>query len=573
MYTFELNIGSYATPSVGGGWIAATPEFNKCTFSRKRGLDNLQIRDTLEGSLIFNGTQASALYSLRFSNYLTVGIRLKISGVVKLTGKLDLAGKYDTKANKAELKFSNDDQYNKVLANLNKEKSFTFSGWADTITVEYTTTQDKQGQEFEDGYSGSYEAPDAYYADNGSEQPNAWDSGTTYSQGNLVGDAADRRWGGDFDNCFVRHSGRNYVSKINNNLGNTPTGATDANWILLGDPPTNIQTYTQERGAFDFGSATYDETNDYWKKASTDTDTYSINQRAVKLFDVFEEMLSEIDSSIEIYETTSGANTGLCTYIEDNFSNLEYLFYYSFENSPKIKLQEILDIFKVLFRCEWTIKDNIFLFVHPSERPSAVGIDSYYNITTYLSKDWTRYEQEQDIQDKLKYERVAIGESSYEDFDVQELEYANEFQNTDEISLNIGTDYKRQYNSSDGRLLLAATTEDGGTTWDLYNQTGVNSGETEFNGGLAASKLITNFYLTYGTPFGSLTWNSGNYTPSQKRNRRVQFNLPIVDPTIFDFDYLIQTSIEQSGLSDLKLELLEVNVKLDGSMAEIIGVY
>ena len=112
MYSFELNIGSLASPVSGGGWVAVNPEFNKASIDYSIEDEEIFARKKLTGNIQFLYTEFTSLDLLRQA-VAKCPVRLKKSSTVIFEGELDLWGDY--KENICGLKVSSDDRYTLLL--------------------------------------------------------------------------------------------------------------------------------------------------------------------------------------------------------------------------------------------------------------------------------------------------------------------------------------------------------------------------------------------------------------------------------------------------------------------------
>lgn len=116
-YTFEINIGSVATPVEGGGWVEVQP-LKVGNMGKKEESYYLFFRDFISGDIQFYSDVDYALRTLVAGGCLEIGIRIKYLSVVAITGVLSLAvannetqgiGTYEVK--------TETDQYTTILQN------------------------------------------------------------------------------------------------------------------------------------------------------------------------------------------------------------------------------------------------------------------------------------------------------------------------------------------------------------------------------------------------------------------------------------------------------------------------
>lgn len=576
MYTIELDIGSWTTPVIGSGYISANPIRSDCQIKKEQEKGQLIVRKNMTGDLMFYGSEMLVLKSLFDAGNIYCGIKVYWDSEEAISGSLNLFGRYNTQQNLAWLQFTADDRYAKIKASMSMESSTKGIEQIGTTICyqQHTSWNDFLGQDFEDGYGpGTHIVPDGYVLVSAGSTPAAWDETKTYSHGYLVGDAGNHLWEGSWDDCFCSYGGRNYISRINNNLNHTPSGATDFYWWILDEDPGNVYKYGQERMDFNEeganGTATWDEDNDWWYQENGDSDTYDYLINARRLFDILEAMLAYIDPTIEIYFETDGANTGFLQYVEDNHPNSLDIYWKDLgdvDGSSKLKLSEILDFYKNQFNVDWRFEGDIFVFRHPSELPSTLGTDPEYDLTNYFGKDWTTYEAKTEIQDRINKEIISFGEiRAADDFNTQELAYDNTFDTSKEYKHNFETDIKHAFVENDKQLMFAVV-EDG----ELYVQaaTGLISGESEYNGYLAASYAFNNYYRTGGRPFATATLNTNEteYSLTTKRQKEYLIKVPYFYTDQIDQEtYLIKTTLGN-------MQVTAIVVKLNGEITEITAM-
>lgn len=564
MYTVQLNIGSLASPSISGGWIDVECIYVNSTLSKAKE-DDWRTRKNIDGDFIFYSDQYTALKTLKDANNLQVGCKLIYDSVEQVEGQLSLLGKWDRRYSICELGFVQDDLYNKIKANLTKEVSLNTS--FTIIEHDFTSQTRERGQAVEFAGSPSFTSWD-YYSNCGQTSPSAWATATDYTAALQSSSSPNRMYStnaGDFDNCYVQKGGSWYAC-IQDHTSSASTepgvgGSWATYWIRVEEP----YSFKQEYADFEFTGSTWVEASDEWQKANCSTGSYTQTMYGKKVFDLLEDILQDIDATIEIYETTSGADTGFCPYIETNYPNLLYLFHRSYEDEPKISLQSILDFYKVTFNCEWNLEGNIFVFRHETEKPSSLGVGSPYDLTNYESTDWSNKVTQNSVIDEVKRETWEFSESNYTDFNTIEIEYDNSYEGVNEHSHNFRTDIKHALIDEDGDYIIAATYSSG---WNLYNQVGIISGETVYNGGLSTSRCVYEHHQE-GRPFATYEdWTAESdqvLSLTKKRNEEVRLQVPFREIISQNIDnYLFKTSIGN-------IEVMEISVPLDGSFAEIKG--
>jgi hypothetical protein len=569
MYSFELNIGSWATPTVGGGWVASSCFYDNAKLINQRDGESLRFIKKLTGQLKFYGTEYDALVTLS-ADYLQVPLRIKIDSTVIFTGNIQLFGKSNTLAKTADLSVADEnDLYTKIKANLNMKFPNTGNQATSTsFTIEWDTWQDHLGQGFLDGIIGTNIPPDDYAeTEETVASIAAWDSGKAYIEAQEIDTDL---WQGDFADCFSRKNSKSYVCIQSNTNKDPETEPTY--WALLDN--AGFAGYKQERGDFnnEDGDFTYDSVNYYYHRASLTTGAFSrVMNKAFRVFSIIKECLRKISTDIDIYETTGGGNTGFFPYLENIHlgSNGGYLFYHYFSDKineiEDITLNDLLEFVKICFDAEWKIEGTTFVFRHISEAPSNVGAAAIYDFTTYKNKDWTVYDQETKIEDKIQKETWKIGDSQKQDFENIEVVYENDYENNKDFSTNFETDIKWFLTKDSGKAIVLCYKL--ASIYYMKNTTGFLSGELAYNGYLAPGNLF-NDHLKDARPFatGMLINNDTEYNFTKKKNTVVNLKYPVFDFEDLDIEnYLIAT---HNG----NLFVEEININLSDGIAEIKAV-
>ena len=169
MYSFEINIGSLSAPVLGSGWLAVTPVYRSGAFD-KSVEDLVRVRTKISGNFTFLGAEFTAINSL---DTLQIPFRIKVKGTVRFTGYLSRQGKYNSKGKKATLTVQPDDQYVKILQNIDAELDLS-GRFYHNVTQDYVSEIYLLGAGIAAGGAGPVTTPDEYSVC-GSEIPAAWD--------------------------------------------------------------------------------------------------------------------------------------------------------------------------------------------------------------------------------------------------------------------------------------------------------------------------------------------------------------------------------------------------------------
>jgi hypothetical protein len=576
MYSFYLNIGSWTTPVIGSGYILAHPFYSKCQLVKAKDGESQRYKNELKGGLIFHDNEAIKLKSLS-ANALYCGLKVVYNSSDIWEGELQLIGKYNSQSDICELEaIESETLYSKIKANLSMKWPQTgMDATGNSWSLEFTSWSDHLGQGFLDGVTGfvNVEPDDYSESTEGITDIAAWDNAKAYLPAQIYEHPDDDTvdyYMGSFEFCFASILTARYVciqANTNKNPSTEPTY-----WKLLDN--AGFTSYRQERSDFDTDPTSFqwDEVNKYWYKASIVTDDYTRQMnKSYRLYSILYDILHRIDISIEIYETTSGLNTGFIPYLEAIHSGTNgcYLMYHFFSNNEKpiedITFQDILDFMKVMFNMDWKLEGNIFIFRYESERPSTVGSDPEYDLTDCFNNDWTIWDEDSKIEDKIYKETFKIGTSQDQEFEVQEIVYDNKFDQNKDFTSNFETDIKTFLVGNSGKCIVMCYKD--GSIYYLKNANGFLSGVSEYNGYLSIANCF-NSHLRVGRPFakGTLQSNSTEYSFTKKKNTVLQLKAPYFIHDDLDIEnYLIHTN---NG--DLEVE--EFNIKLSDGIAELKAV-
>jgi len=575
MYSFYLDIGSWTSPVIGSGYILGHPMYSKCSLLKAKDGESLRYKSELKGNLEFKGSEAIVLKTLS-ATALYCGLKIVYNSADIWEGELQLIGKYNSQSDICELEaVESQTLYSKIKANLSmKWPQAGMIQLANDWILEFTSWSDHLGQGYLSGSApgaGNITPTDYAEATEGITDIAAWSDSKAYIEAQDISETGyENLWQGSFSNSFVNISGTRYVCILSNT--NKPPATEPSYWQVIDND--GFRSYRQERSDFDTDPTgfTWDLTNKYWYKASIITDDYTRTiHKSYRIYSILYDILYRIDPSIDIYETTAGLNTGFIPYLEALHSGTDgcYLFYHFFSSQDKpiedTSLQDILDFMKVMFNLDWKLEGTKFVFRHVSESPSTVGSDPEYDLTDYFNKDWTIWDEDTKIEDKIYKETFKVGTSQDQEFEVQELVYDNKYDQNKDFTSNFETDIRTFLVATTGKCIVLCTKETG--IYYLKNTNGFLTGVNEYNGYLSMANCF-NTHLRTGRPFakGTLQSNATEYSLTKKRNTVLQLKVPFFYPSQLDIEnYLIHTS---NG--DLEVE--ELNIKLASGIAEIKAV-
>jgi hypothetical protein len=578
MYSFELNIGDWGTPVVGGGWVEANPIWNKCNINKSTEPDTFRTSTKVNGLLTFNGNEAVILKALSVDN-LYISLRIIYDGDEIWQGELQLLGKFNMEKKQCDLETS-------VSATLyQKIKTGMELKWPDvnetvspaTVNFTFTTWLDQIGQAFEKGQTGANIVPDNYnVTENAMTAFQTWDDETEYGVASYLDNYL---WQGHYRTIperypvipisFVTKNSKYYVCILADNIGKDPETETTY-WKEIELSASDCIYYSQERSYFQNYDEyfAFDSNLNLWFRAGSGVNgTYdNLVTQCQSVFNILEKLLLRVDPLIEIYEVTAAENTGFIPYLETYYSTGHLIYHWaSLDEVTEISLSDIIGFIQTCFNVTWKLEGNIFVFRHASEIPITVGSSDAYKLMTYLGKDWTVWDEDDSQADKICKERLTFGNSNARiDFYDQEIDYNNYYETTKDISTNFNTDFVDIFNNDlDG--ILMCHHELGYLV--LSQKDGLINAHDKFNGYLSTSNCFADHYI-FGRPFtkGTLKSNETEYTFTRKRNIEINLKVPYFVPDIIDIEnYLVETS---NG----DLEVRELIIKMSDGIAEIKGV-
>jgi hypothetical protein len=582
MYSFELNIGSWISPTPGTGWVAVNPLYEKSGMVKARKADQIFARITISSPLTFYSYEYTELKALA-DNHNRIEIRIFYKGVQKFTGYLDLAGDYNDNELSCSLNVTPNDRYTKILAGMDTEINAIDNDITKYDVVLNVTTDVDNQYEVETGAAPT--GFGAYYSNCGLVDATAWSASTQYypavdPPGVPTGDYQGAM------NCFCKYGTINY--RCTNGNTNRRPDLNPTYWAPLG---SQLWEFGQERADFQFTGSTYDPgLNLYIKASCTPSNYQNTFDNCVRMFDVLEGLLNEVDATINIVETggneyspylNSGAapcDGELANLFMSDKSDIKNYTAPDVAQFENIKLSRMLEYYKRMFNLDWKIDDNnYFKFSHPTEvtiiLPTPFADYPAHYLTTFRALKWTvgnaKYKYVE--RKKINKERWEFEQSNSSDFDGVPIIYNNAY--TDEIvyqlnslNCNVSRVVKGDDTVSDDGFVIFATTKPG-ADYEVVNKAGIiRPYVTLYNGKLSTSRLIQDHHTTGDRIYKKGTVNNVANTSLVIRDDKEYsgINIPVYDPDSIDFDYLIETEMEN-------ITPWELQIKFNGDHAILKG--
>lgn len=530
MYTIKLNIGSWGTPVLGGGYVLANPILDGVTLSKKRDDEQRQIvRTKVNGGIQFynnaSNREFDVLKSLNDAGKTFIDAKLYFNGSERLTGIINLnTGIWDENKKTQLLEFQSSDEYTNVLRGGDEKYDITDDN---DLTANIVIRSSVHTE-----ISSCYEGKIFEFKDN-----------------------------------------------VNPNGSINTTGIRNAEWVYFDFiNPDNLcgeagQIYTYRTTYFTFATPGYFESEQFpgwWiKEGSSQQLTIPIEFRWAKLYTIIKNMLAEIDSSINIHEST------YCTYFTEDNPELNFLMLadksdvkrYDASNKAPFEymtFNELMETLKNMFNVEWTIRSGFFKL----RRPEVLSLPSFITLPKH---DFTTINRGQSICDNQKVYQYNQNNKFYKE--TWEMEpsndsrYSNKSITYDSLSEN-KMDYSLlNYNNNisylvndpdeanDSGFAMVATEGTSSTNRDIINET--VGGIELVNYKLSVLNLIQENHLT-DRPYNKGTVNGTERTLTKRPDRMVSFsNVPIFDVDDLDFNYLVKCDVD-----DVVPESIEIDISL-----------
>lgn len=410
-YTFQLDIGSVSTPVKGGGYVAVTPFFQDAGFRLIRENNNKYLRLESNGNLKFYDDDFTALRTLAVSQS-QLDMRIYYDGDY-WQFLLNTNGLYDDDEKIVELDFESNDEYAKLIANVQTEINILSVSPIVEVTVNnyidvlfFSLTNISQSSAFYTLGSGQViyarqQRRVRYPEYNTLVGTSGWTLITDYGDGTYL---IARNWtyefsspsASDFNQLLDTYSV--FDASLDYDINNE---------LLIFDLADNTFKYQI------FLSFAAPGTYYFIKKSyfGADVITYT---RGRLLTDVIEYIVGEMDSSI-LFDNDS------FTYFDDN-DDLANLIVMSLSDSVLASGVEksnpatvcnftfeklfnwLREKVKIYYYLEYLSGSYYFRIVHVSEISQTAGTGAN-DLTTYQSINWTEHKNKYKINNESKYYR------------------------------------------------------------------------------------------------------------------------------------------------------------------------
>lgn len=523
MHVVELNIGSWTTPVVGGGWITANPLLDNVGLVKERSDRSLFIlRKKLTAPLTFTSNEYVQLLALKTAGYQSVDIRISNNSVVKFEGLLMLYGDFDDNKKVCLLETIYTDAYNDLLKNGDIEVNALSSSIQTCAIVEQSSIYLLN------------ELPCFTKAQPESEFRKLYDP-----DGNISADPLNTHP----DWSFFIHTGDDDTE--------CPAGFTRHEYTSTYISFEIVGEY--EEPELDFFQGLYMKAGLISQLAKRDDlDRFRLGT------DVIEAILLATDSTVNFDINTYS------DYFKIDYPNLEFILIadksdikrIGASNPAKWEITSFNDwmfYYRVMFGLEWLLDSGDFKFKRADSFTSPV---SGNDISTYIN-NLNHYQTSAD--NKFSRETWTFEYSPNLNFRTSVLDYETFSENTQAYNLeNINNNITDIINNpddyQDSGFVFVATT-DQTTYYEIINQTFPDPFQALKNYEFAAEKLVEQ-HNAIDRPFPNAKQDGNSVTLTPRPDEGYIFSgIPIYDIDDINFDKYVIT-----GFGNMIIDSLEVSL-------------
>lgn len=551
MYDVKINTSTGVQSITGYSLI-------NCSLNRFYDSDSIRLRTKVDGGIIFYGSAYAELQKLRDAGKLQTELYIELNNVRIYSGQLQLQGIWKANENLCELSVLIDDEYTLLLKNIDREFAFGTANEASKTQVQCTEAFQIQSVN-ELNVTGVFPDQETawcneYYT---SDAINVYNPEHYYKAiRNLGKDNNDRIYYSGDNRSYSRVGAQTFAA-LKTGILVSPTDTEQREWVEVFSTDSGFPKMRQITAPITFANSILSDYNDLWVLGSCGA---SLSQQwyfgTANLKDALAFALDEVDNSI-----TMGA------------WDLGNIFVYpNLATSFKLKLSEVIDIYKTLFNVDWRLENGEFWFRTFTEsqpkQPTSYTNNEFQYIDRVFSKDWSTDIFSFDIKDKVHETSVEVDlNPSYADFGKSVIKYDTFFEDTQPLTNSSFVLDIAQLTTSreDG---IAVIKQDGaGFMINGYGLDGIDF--YVYNLGLSLYELMKNDYK-YGRPFnlGELSLNGWAFKQEidliADYNKECEINIPYINPFVIDFSLYLKTSF-----GDLKC--IEMKTNLSSAITVITG--
>lgn len=596
MYTIKLNIGSWSSPVLGDGYVLANPIKDNVVIARKRDDEFKQVtRTTINGEFIFydNNTndEFTKLKQLLDSEDVFVECKIYFNNSERLSGIINLnTGTWDENKKRTSLLFQPSDEYTAIYQRKNEEFNIKDAGvnsvkmaYKSKLFVQESNVTTKSWTDYQKTTS-----PDPLLTT--SVRATEWDLYSLISTSSVPG---------------------GFVYTYSTNVLPFYKAGYAFNIYLRQQALAKSVVYYETET---------DDLKYYCNNSTTEELVEWIDfTEFVKLYDLIEYMLNDINSSISISESTYATYLTVDNpeYINVMLSDKSDVKRWDASNKSKyenISFSDLMNNIKSIFNLDWTIVNNVFKLVRPEDKvlPSFTTLPNHdfttinngssivnnqqrykFNINKKVNSELWTFEPSY-----LRSSTATISKDNLEkEFVTTKINYGSKDEESKENKL---TNYnnnilylKNNPEEADDSGLTLITVDFDATLGNIISYTEDSSLEfyakpIRINPYFTSDYLVklhhlvdkqyVNSTIEYSELFiipsliGLVTRayidRVGTYTLEKEPDKEVVFtNVPILDIDDIDFNYLVKTDF-----GNVSPESVEINLSLK-NFATFKGVF
>lgn len=536
------------------GWqFISQATFEGCSLIRYRDADSIRVRDKFDGSIIFYGDAYRMLLSEKGNDKLRLACRIYLGGEVIFSGQLQLQGEWWLDENKCMLQIDIDDDYAKILANLDtviRRRPFNVNSRS-LVNVSYREQMQSGSGEFSE-----YQLdPETWFTGEAfnSATVDDYNPEKTYLKARTLETSGNVRYFSGYKESYCK-GGQPYVFFAALRTGQLadPGDINQRDWVAV-NGSTDLGTGTggfpkmgQVTSNMIFNHAILsDYIGPHWAFGTTDSASlvYQADLPTINLKEHLSDAINIVDDSITMGDWDFGE-----------------LYIYSINDEYfDLKLSEILDIYIMLFNLDWVLENKVFIMKTFTESEPAMPDKTleYQYINKIFAKDWSSQALRYDLAGKVnKFSLEIDTEAKVIDFDKTIIAYDTFYQNSNNIT-----------NNTFVLDIAAATTRDANeiviikqdvTGW-LINGEGMEELYV-YNLGLSVYNLVEDNYK-YGRPynFGVLQLTHGAFKKDidliKDYHETFEIKIPYNKQTVLDFGYYLVSKYGNLKINELTIDL------------------
>jgi hypothetical protein len=559
MYTLKLNIGSWTSPVLGNGYVLSEANATDVNLIKERD-DEFEgvVRTKINGNFIFRNktvNEYGALYTLKSNNDIFIEAQILYDNDIRIEGIINIkTGEWDENKKTASLTFQSRDSYTAIYDKINDEYNIK------DVTLRTIKTRYRSQNFYINTPVTSYSTFGGYVLHfNPDGSPSSGDPGDIAPEWDY------------YTYISTTPSGSGYIHRYATNVLPFAYDDFEENNYLKDAPNQPDPQYAYPPYNTWHSRADLTEVN-----AVRSTLTFT---EFVKLYDLIEYMMSDIDSTVSVSEEY------YCPYFTEEETEYDYIVIADksdikrFSASDKAEYENItwsklMNFMKWMFNLDWKLNQfGVFSLFRPQsfELPDSRAypkhdftiIDDGDSVTNNQQK--YTYDAEKYKKEKWKFEESSFRLTSTTSqvdsmFSKNQIEYDSLDENSDEKDLsdvnnNIWYLWTDPEAANDTGFVFAVTELDGDRyiRYKHYPDLEYYQNPSKQNYLMSAESLLE-VHHKIDRPYPSGTLNGSVQSFTEKEDQELKFNnIPIEDINDLNFDYLVKTE-----LGNAKLQRLEI---------------